>query len=64
MGENICIVVIFGDGIGLEVVGEVVCCLEILCLKYGLVVEWICFFWLFYVWYEEYGEFMLEDVLK
>ncbi|MEP6367461.1 MAG: isocitrate/isopropylmalate family dehydrogenase, partial [Marinobacter sp.] len=64
MAETTRIAVTPGDGIGPEVVGEAVRCLETLRAKHGLAVEWTRFPWPSHAWHEEHGESMPKDALK
>jgi tartrate dehydrogenase/decarboxylase/D-malate dehydrogenase len=52
-----------GDGIGPEVVGEAVRCLETLRTKHDLDMEWTRFPWPSHAWHEKHGESMPEDAL-
>lgn len=52
-----------GDGIGPEVVGEAIRCLETLRTKHSLALEWTSFPWPSHAWHQEHGESMPEDAL-
>jgi len=52
-----------GDGIGPEVVGEAIRCLEALRAKHSLALEWTHFPWPSHAWHQEHGESMPADAL-
>ncbi|MDO3722916.1 isocitrate/isopropylmalate family dehydrogenase [Marinobacter sp. chi1] len=64
MADNIRIAVTPGDGIGPEVVGEAIRCLEALRAKHDLALEWTRFPWPSHAWHESNGESMPEDALE
>lgn len=53
-----------GDGIGPEVIGEAVRCLEALRSKHNLALEWTRFPWPSHAWHEQHGQCMPEDALE
>lgn len=63
MAEKTRIAVTPGDGIGPEVVGEAIRCLETLRTKHDLALEWDNFPWPSHAWHEEHGESMPADAL-
>ncbi|WP_417517057.1 isocitrate/isopropylmalate dehydrogenase family protein [Marinobacter sp.] len=63
MAQNIRIAVTPGDGIGPEVVGEAIRCLETLRTRHSLALEWTHFPWPSHAWHEAHGESMPDDAL-
>src|SRR5690554_1199218 len=63
MAQTTRIAVTPGDGIGPEVVGEAIRCLETLRTKHNLNLEWDQFPWPSHAWHQEHGESMPEDAL-
>lgn len=63
MVNLMCIVFLFGDGIGFEVIIVVELVLKMLIYGYDLLLEYDVLFWLVIDWYWCYGVMMLEDVL-
>jgi tartrate dehydrogenase/decarboxylase/D-malate dehydrogenase len=63
MAQTTRIAVTPGDGIGPEVVGEAIRCLETLRAKHSLALEWTRFPWPSHAWHQEHGESMPHDAL-